>query len=581
MTNTLLKTTLVAAVVSAMVTGCGKDEGYDPEFGSDSPLTFENDSINASYDEETGMQTIDLLSGAMVDGTPLRDVGGLINTGQFEFTASPKYRTPEAPANTIGTHKPSPFYVVDNVLQIDTDMFADRLSTCDSTDVWGDKDADNNDIGDGVLDNPDQVVYTITYEIDHGYDYEAGMERPTRQIQLTMNAVYDAVESVTAESAKVALGQDAQLFASVLPTKACAPGLSYDVADTSIATIDSEGNITSYKTGTTTVTVSSTDDPTKSITVDLEVFSAFVVDVTNRDLDANGLPTEGKEVPACVHAGFNVAPTPAGGESLSGDYTYNWTSSNSVDFPVTSSISYGETGVGMFATTAAVGSSFDASVNLATGDTGSFPLEDVETSTVTATVVKNYACDPGTSEHEAGFFVDLTLDLFGAPYKEGWVSAASESLDGAAVQLTGQAGGKTVAHQEAWNKQRNWHSAMYGKGATSVGKQFKYSVWVKLNEVPSETVTIKHVILAWKYEGGPSGPGFDLRRPKAGIHSATLLPTTEWQLVEFIDEASNTPIWSVPEEWNMVTDVFQFWEFYGLAEGNSVIIDDYAIIPVQ
>ena len=397
-----------------------------------------------------------------------------------------------------------------------------------------------------------------------------------------MNAVFDAVESVTAEPIRVLMGQEAQLFATVLPEKACSQDLSYTIADPSIASIDDNGNISTLQAGETTVTVSSTDAPDKSVTVGLEVFSEFTLAITNRDLDSNGLPSDMKEVPACVTAGFNVSPTPAFGDSLTGDYTYSWTSSIDVDFPVTA-VNYGESGVGMYqvgdATT--VGFTFDASVSLASGDTGSTAFEDVMSQNITANVVQNLMCETGVSAHPAGFNTDFNLDGAGAPWKGGTVATSDDSLSGSALEVTAGDGESTNIVQQVFNKQRNWHSATYGLGTSSIGQTYKYSVWVKLPVMPTEDITLKHVMLAWTYEGGPSGPGFDLRRPTAGILSATLQKTTDWQLVEFVNEATGDREWSVPPEWNVSTDVFQFWEIYGLPEGEKILLDEYAVMPQQ
>ncbi|WP_440877337.1 Ig-like domain-containing protein [Thalassotalea sp. PLHSN55] len=581
MTNNLLKYTALAVFTTGALTGCGggSDEGYDAKFTNENPVAFDEAPLMASLDEETGSQEIDLLAGATAGGEALT---GLINISEMTFEVSPNYRTPQSPSNTIANQTISPFVEKDGKLVVATDVFADRLSTCDLTDVWGAEDAEGNNIGDGIPDNPAQVTYTISYDVDNGYARAPGEALPRRTLVLEMNAVYDAVESVIAEPAKVLLGSETTLFASVFPQKACDQGLTYTTADPSIATIDENGAITTVAIGTTTATIASTEDPTKSITVALEVFSAFTLDITNQDTDSNGLPTGLKEVPACVSAGFNVTPTPATGDALSGDYVYQW-QSNNADFAMAEAISYGEQGTGRFTTgdVSKVGLMFDASVNIAEGNTGSTELADVEGQSVTATVVANSMCDPGVSAHAAGFNTDFLLDAAGANWGGGTVAASDTALSGQSIQITAGADEMTSVTQQVWNKQRNWHSATYGLGGASVGAKYKYSVWVKLGAIPASEVTLQHTVLAWKYEGGPSGPGFEFRRPGAGVQSAVLKPTTEWQLVELIDSVSGTPVWTVSDKWNMVTDVFQFWDVTGLAEGDTILLDEYAVMPVQ
>ncbi|QHJ11603.1 hypothetical protein FX988_01837 [Paraglaciecola mesophila] len=578
----LLVNKITAAMLSTILAGCGggTDKGYDPDFGASAAVTFDAPEITASFDEETGNQEVDLLAGATADGQPLT---GTINISDFNFTVDQNFVTPQVRGNGLANQTVSPFFEQDGKLIIDTDKFSDHLSSCDSTDVSGGPlDENDNPTPDGFLDSPPQVTYTIDFAVDNGFELAPGEVLPRRTLTLTMNAVFDEVESVTAEPLRVLMGEEAQLFATVLPEKACSQGLSYSIADPSIATIDDNGNITTVQAGETTVTVTSTDSPDKSITVALEVFSEFTLAITNRDLDSNGLPSDMKEVPACVTAGFNVSPTPAFGDSLNGDYTYNWTSNNDIDFPATS-ISYGENGVGMYTVgdASTVGFTFDASVSLESGDTGSTDIADVAEQSINATVVRNLMCDTGVSAHPAGFNTDFNLDGVGAPWRGGVVNISTDSLSGSALEVTAGEGEATKILQQVFNKQRNWHSATYGLGTSSIGQSYKYSVWVKLPVMPTEDITLKHVILAWTYEGGPSGPGFDFRRPTAGILSATLQKTTQWQLVEFVNEATDEREWSVPPQWNVSTDVFQFWEIYGLPEGEKILLDEYAVIPLQ
>lgn len=582
MRKNLLVNKITAAMITTFLAGCGggTDEGYDPDFGASAAVTFDAADLTASFDEETGNQEVDLLAGASADGKPLT---GAINISDFNFTVDQNFTTPQIRGNGLANQTVSPFFEQDGKLIIDTDKFSDRLSTCDTSDITGGpEDEDGNPTPDGFLDTPPQVTYTIDFAVDNGFALAPGEVLPRRTLTLKMNAVFDAVESVTAEPMRVLMGQEAQLFATVLPEKACSQGLSYTIADPSIATIDDDGNITTLQAGQTTVTVSSTDAPDKSITVDLEVFSKFSLAITNSDLDSNGLETGSKDVPACVTAGFNVTPTPAFGDTLTGDYVYNWTSSNDVDFPA-STVNYGESGVGMYVIgdASTVGFTFDATVSLDSGDTGATAFTDVASQNITATVVRNLMCETGESAHPAGFNTDFNLDGAGAPWKGGTVVASDDSLSGSALEVTAGDGESTNIVQQVFNKQRNWHSATYGLGTSSIGQTYKYSVWVKLPVLPTQDIMLKHVLLAWTYEGGPSGPGFDLRKPTAGILSATLQKTTQWQLVEFINEATGNREWSVPPEWNVSTDVFQFWEIYGLPEGEKILLDEYAAMPVQ
>ena len=582
MKKNLLQISALAASVTIALTGCGggTDEGFDPNFSADAPLEISMPMLTAEMTEESGEQTIDLVAGVTVDGEPAQ---GNIIISDLQFTTSPLYRTPQAPSIGQPNQTISPFTVDGRNLVVDTDLFADRLSTCDTSDNFGSTPGSEPD---GLLDNPPTVTYTIDFAIDNGFNFQPGEVLPRRTLELTVNAIFDDVESVTAEPVRVSLGKEGSLFATVLPQKACDQRLSYSVADESIATIDDNGNITTLAIGETTVTVTSLSNPELSTTVALEVFSEFTLNLTNKDIDENGLTTDIKTTPSCVSAGLYVEPQPASGETLTGDYTYEWTSSNEIDFPLAEAIHYGEDGMGRFSTgdINSVGSQFEASVAYLSGDTGSFPSDDVESKSATVIVEKNLMCDPGTSAHPAGFNTDFNLDGEGAPWKpDGLVTAVDDSLSGKALEvtMTNVNNGFTRILQQVFNKQRNWHSSTYGLGGASVGKTYKFAMWVKLQEVPETDVQLRHVVLPFAYQDGPTGPGFDRRLEAAGIFTSTLRPTTEWQLVEFVDDATGSREWSVPENWTVVTDVFVFYEFLGFPVGAKVLIDEYSSVEIQ
>ncbi|MEI8619264.1 hypothetical protein P4S66_11195 [Pseudoalteromonas sp. B129b] len=192
------------------------------------------------------------------------------------------------------------------------------------------------------------------------------------------------------------------------------------------------------------------------------------------------------------------------------------------------------------------------------------------------------------SEHEAGFNTDFNLNGEGAPYQGNAtysVSATSVSGNGRSLEIIAGAATQgeantpySFATQQVWNKQRNWYSANYGRGAESVGKTYRYAVWVKLNQVPVEPVTLRHVVVPWVYDGIPEdAQGFTGRYSEAGLFSAALAATTQWQYIEFVEDSTNKRDWAIPASWSSITDVFTLWEVYGLPTGDSILIDDYAV----
>ncbi|AWB65002.1 hypothetical protein C2869_00455 [Saccharobesus litoralis] len=593
MNKHLLKNTLYIAIAAA-IAGCGsKDEGYNSNFSSAHKVELPSEPIVTSFTEETGPQTIDLLQGATINGEDARTSGDLIYVVDTTFgETTPRYRTRQPNTNSTAAHAISPFTVKDNSLVIDTDLFSEFLSTCDNTDVWGNTDADGNNVADGILDNPPSVTYSMTYTVDNGFEDTPGASKPSRTVNFTMNAIVDQVETVTAEPVKVLLNGKKQLLATVLPQKACDKSLTYTIADTSIATVDDNGMISGLKEGKTTVTVTSASNSLATITVDLEVFAGFTVKITNGDVDNTGFETGMRQTPACIHAAVEVTPTAAAGETLANDYTYNWTSGDATTFPVTA-INYGQMGLGMFVTGDAthVGTTIEASVNLASGTT-STALSDIESDSVTLEIVKNSACEPGSNDD--GWLTDFKLDgNVGPAWSGASVVTGDKALSGSAIEIKGganivssEAGGHVgkLVVQSPWNKPRNWFTQNTGTPGNATGRKFTFGVWAKLNTTFTDTTEIKlsTVQLKWNtYAAG--GPGFHKRLPTGGIQTATLKNTNEWQYVEFIDEQSNTPVWSVPDAWGNVGqgDTFFGFKLEGLPEADSIVLDELAIIEVM
>jgi hypothetical protein len=602
MNNHLLKNTVLVTTVTTVLAACGgTNEGFDPQFKADTAVEFDMPTITAELSEESGIQQVDLIAGATANGQPL---SGNINVSDIVFTVDQNYVTPQVPTGTLPNQTRSPFTEEDGTLSIDTDMFSDRLSTCDTTDVRGGRDADNNVIGDGFPDNPAEVTYTINYAVDNGAPLPAGETLPRRTLELKINAVFDAVEDVAASDTRVLLGAEQRLGATVIPAKACEQALSYSVADESIATIDEQGNITTLQVGTTDVTITSVSDPSQTTTISLEVFSEFTIQISNQDFDANALPLGTKQVPSCTSSGIYVEPTPATGDSLSGDYVYEYTTSNDIDFPIAESNTIGFGGLARILTggLSNIGSSFDVDVALTSGNTGETALEDVVGQTIAIEVVENVACSALQID---GVQSDYALDgdaqesgpglLRWAPNNGNGgaevttVSVSDEALSGKSIALTRVAQAEDprasfVIQGDFNTRGRNYNNTLYGQNELSIGRKFKYSVWVKLNELPTSDVVVRQRIVPWLYADVPAQqPGFNFltRFPGAGNHSATLKATTDWQLVELIDEVSGTGVWTVPDNWNIPTPVFQAWEIEGLSPNQSVLLDEYSIIEVE
>lgn len=584
--NSLLKRTTILTAMSVSLLGCGgsgPDEGYANNFESDLAVEYSTDAIIANYNENSGIQEVNLLEGAMVNGEALTLVSSAssIYVTNFNFTArNNEFVTPQAQGLT-NSQGISPFFIAEDgvTLLVYTEAYTEALRMCDTTDVRGARDADDNPIGNGTRDFPTSITYDISFVVDNGFELPAGVAQPTRTLVLTINAITDPVTSVQAFDMAVASGETKLMTAATSPSYACNSNVTYEIANATIATVESNGDVTGNNQGETMITVTSEENPELSAAANITVTPGFNLAITNQDFNDLGAPLGTKKVPTCQAIGVAVEPTIIA-DTLSGDYAYSWMSDSEVFAMQESDGAFGATG--RFANSLASGESSTITVGYDSGYTGGTNAADVQEQMVTVTAEKNSACEPGALNNVAA---DLLLNA------GGWGPNATHvagGLDGTALLITsnndaGAQFGNTT--RQVWNQVNNFHAATFGRGGASVGRVFKFAVWAKLTQLPADStdeLKLEHTILAWNCDGCVSA-GFPGRYTDGvtGTVSATLKHTTDWQLVEFINPLTGTMEWTVPENWNVETAAFQFWDLYGFGNGDSIELDNYSIVEVN
>jgi hypothetical protein len=577
----LLKKTILMTIISTSLAGCGNDGGLDNNFKSDYPVEYSDEPIVLSLDEMSGVISFDLLQDATINGTSASSTESTIFARNFLFTSlNEKFVTPQVVVN-LPSQPASPFTVSseDNIMHIDTDAFAESLRMCDSTDNRGATNENGDPIGDGIRDFPQSITYDITYVLDNGYELEPGTVLPTRTLRMTINAISDPVTSVQAFNIDVAKGDNKAMLSATLPSYACNSDLTYAVASDTIASVDDSGNITGNNEGETTITVTSVENPELNATAKINVTSGFNLAITNQDFNALGAPEGTKSVPTCSAIGIAVEPTIVGDE-LTGSYHYNWSANNAVFANEESDGAFGA--IGRFDNALAAGESATVTVGFGSGYSGATNGADIQEKMVTVTAERNYVCEPGDIPNGP---VDLLLNA------GGWGANATHvpgGLDGTALQITSNSDGAQFGNttRQVWNLENNFHAATFGLGDASVGRTFKFAVWAKLGQLPADDadeLKLEHTILPWLCTGCEDLSGFP-GRYEAGVTgsvTATLKHTTDWQLVEFINPLTGTSEWSVPSNWNVPTAAFQFWDIYGFANGDNIMLDNYSIVEVK
>lgn len=80
--------------------------------------------------------------------------------------------------------------------------------------------------------------------------------------------------TVTPDTVSVKVGAKAKLSVAVVPTSATNTNVTYDSAEKQTATVEADGTITGVKEGSTTVTVTSVDNPLVKKTITVKVTTA-------------------------------------------------------------------------------------------------------------------------------------------------------------------------------------------------------------------------------------------------------------------------------------------------------------------
>ncbi|MBU2881769.1 Ig-like domain-containing protein [Psychrosphaera sp. B3R10] len=587
--NKLFKQALLSAMISTAVASCGVDEGLDYNFSSSKPVTFDEAPFSKSYPELSGVVEIDLLEGAMVDGKALSvdSYPSPIFIREFQFAAvNTAFNTPQGEGNQ-GNNNVSPFTMSEDgtKLVLDTDAFDQALRMCDETDVRGGTNDDGTPAPDGLRDFPTSITYNISYIVDVGHELAPGEEVDRRTLSLTVNAISDPVTSVQAFDLSLASGAVEPMLSATSPAYACNSNLTYSIADTSVATVDADGNVTAANQGETVITVTSEEDSSLSAQATITVTPGFNLEIVNQDYNELGAPLGTKTVPTCTSIGAEVKPSIVN-DTLSGVYSYDWSASDlTTEFAM--SESDGEFGAtGRYTNTLAVGESSTLTVGLDSGYTGATSANDVAEQNITVTAESNLACDPGEPV-DSNWIIDFKLDGNVGPNWWGGTTVSADALSGNAIEISGgqnidpaNGAGRLIV-QGAWNNDKNWYTQRFGRPDTSTGKKYKFTVWAKLSDVPADDIELSHVSINWNYPAGITGPGYDRRLPSAGIQSAVLKRTTDWQLVELIDKLSGTPVWTVPAEWDANAPVFPGFKVTGLPEGQTLLIDELSIVEVN
>ena len=129
------------------------------------------------------------------------------------------------------------------------------------------------------------------------------------------------VEKIVApESLQIEIGGSIELQVETEPESASAIKLAFTSADESVATVDESGKITGVAIGTTTITVTSVDDPIRGTPPSIQVEVEVGISPEQVNLDRQNLSLRAG---AATQLNVTVAP-----DNITFPYSFEWTTSN-------------------------------------------------------------------------------------------------------------------------------------------------------------------------------------------------------------------------------------------------------------
>lgn len=234
--------------LTAALSACGGSDS-NKNASTTAPVTVSGD-LNIVLNEDSDLHVFDLLEGVTNPAdTP-------IFTRKFTFlnldeNEVPLYEGPALPTAAI--------YKSSDEMAVVTQLFKNVLvhpATVEANPPTGAED-------EVLLYS--QGVYKFTYILDNGSDTQV-----TRNITITVNAVEDVVTEIALSQPngfKAPIGYQVPLKATVTPSNATFPTITWASSDTSKATVDQNGNVTGLEEGNVTITATSADGAVVASTV--------------------------------------------------------------------------------------------------------------------------------------------------------------------------------------------------------------------------------------------------------------------------------------------------------------------------
>jgi hypothetical protein len=426
-------------------------------------------------------------------------------------------------------------------------------------------------------------TFKISFNLDNGYNYpvDSGVTETIRFLEVTFNGIPDEIEGISGSTLSVPLDNSSRAVAWALPEAKFSKtyqDFSWQITDTDIATVDVQGVVTGKALGSTTLIVTSNRNSDISYTLDVDVVNPPKGMTSIELTTAKGEQPDALQFPACSFLPLTAMPIAEQGQTLSGDFVYDWSVAGEI--VDSTAITYTDT-----EKTSALLTTPDndnlGSVNINAELLGAdSPMSD----SIEAGFVANHMCK--SAYDLDGNFDKLKEDSTNTKWTttNGITLALEEGagLSGNAFKVTlkDDASVSTYAVGITHKQWSAWGQAgrLYNHGNT-IGEKFKASIWVKVvSNEDNQDFSIRHSLINRRNND------YSLRNEGPEWVGDLDGSSTEWQYIEFVntnwdsDDATDTGTFTIPSTgWDVKKAVLLELYFDGLNPGDSVLLDNFAV----
>ncbi len=265
------------------------DDIYDMETGEELKLECEVTPADAMQDvtyssSDTKVLTVDSYGNVKAVSAGEATITATVNDGsEVKVSVTITVENPTVHVAEITLNKITAKLEAGDTVSLTATVKPDNATNKEA--IWSSDNEDVAIVDNGKVTAVAEGTANITVTATDGSGIAASCK-----VTVTKKVVYVTEVTISETSVSLEAGQSTKLSATVAPEDASNKSVTWSSNDKTVASVDSEGNVTTYKAGTVTITATAADGSGKSASCKLTVtpkvvmVSEITVDKTSMDL---------------------------------------------------------------------------------------------------------------------------------------------------------------------------------------------------------------------------------------------------------------------------------------------------------